>query len=50
MVLVYLAVFIKKNENRYIFVTFTKLKSKWIKDLQIKPDTSNQLKEKMGTH
>jgi hypothetical protein len=26
----------------------TKLKSKWIKDLHIKPDTLNQIKEKVG--
>jgi hypothetical protein len=27
---------------------FTKLKSKWINDLHIKPDTLNLIKEKMG--
>jgi hypothetical protein len=26
----------------------TKLKSKWIKDLQIKPDTLNVIEEKVG--
>ena len=26
----------------------TKLKSKWIKDLNIKPDTLNLIEEKMG--
>jgi hypothetical protein len=26
----------------------TKLKSKWIKDLNIKPDTLNQIEEKVG--
>jgi hypothetical protein len=27
---------------------FTKLKSKWIKDLNIKPDTLNIIEEKLG--
>ena len=27
---------------------FSKLKSKWIKDLHIKPDTSNLIEEKVG--
>jgi hypothetical protein len=27
---------------------FTKLKSKWIKDLNIKPDTLNLIEEKVG--
>jgi hypothetical protein len=37
-----------KNENRPIFSPSTKLKSKWIKDLNIKPDTLNQIEEKVG--
>jgi hypothetical protein len=28
----------------------TKLKSKWIKDLNIKPDTLNLVEEKVGKH
>ena len=30
-----------------IIHTYTKLKSKWIKDLNIKPDTVNLIEEKM---
>ena len=27
----------------------TELKDKWIKDFQLKPDTKNQIEEKVGT-
>jgi hypothetical protein len=40
--------YIEKNENRPIFSLCTKLKSKWIKDLNIKPDALNLIEEKMG--
>jgi hypothetical protein len=35
------------NENRLIFVTLYKLKSKWIKDLNIKSDILNLIEEKV---
>ena len=38
----------KKNENRSILSPFTKFKSNWIKDLNIKPDTLKQIEEKVG--
>jgi hypothetical protein len=42
-----LFVCMKKNENKTIFVT-SKLKFKWIKDLNIKSDTLNLIKVKVG--
>lgn len=38
---------IEKNANRSIFSFYTKLNSKWIKDLDIKPDAQNLLEEKL---
>jgi hypothetical protein len=37
-----------ENEDKSIFVTLPKLKSKWIKDLNIKQDTLNLIEEKLG--
>ena len=37
-----------KNEKGVILMTPTKLKSNWIKDLNIKPDTLNLIEEKVG--
>ena len=34
--------------NDTFLTPFTKLKSKWIKDLHIKPDTLKLIEEKMG--
>ncbi|KAL6032931.1 hypothetical protein STEG23_010920 [Scotinomys teguina] len=36
-----------KKANRSIFITSTKLSSKWIKDLGIRPDTLNLIEEKV---
>jgi hypothetical protein len=38
----------RKMKMYSYFSTCTKLKSKWIKDLNIKPDTLNLIKEKVG--
>jgi hypothetical protein len=38
----------QKIANRFIFITCTKLKSKWIKDLNVKPDTVNLIEKKVG--
>jgi hypothetical protein len=35
-------------QNDLFFSPYTKFKSKWIKDLHIKPDTLNQKEEKLG--
>ena len=40
---------LQKDENRPIFITLHKLKSKWIKGLNIKPDTLNLLGKNWGT-
>jgi hypothetical protein len=37
-----------KNENRSILSPCRKLKSKWIKDLAIKPDTLIVIEETVG--
>jgi hypothetical protein len=36
-----------KNPNRFIFINLTKLKSMWIKDLNVKPDILYLTKEKV---
>jgi hypothetical protein len=36
-----------KNENKSILITCTKLTSKWIKDLNTKPNTLNLIEEKV---
>jgi hypothetical protein len=38
----------QKSENRSVFITCTKLKSKWIKNHHIKPYTLNFIQDKMG--
>jgi hypothetical protein len=38
---------LQRNGNRLILSPFTKLNSKWIKDLNIKPDTVNLIEEKV---
>ena len=38
----------QKNENKSILVTYTKLKFKWIKDLNKKPEILNLIEEKVG--
>ena len=48
MVLVQLAVSMQKNANDPFISPCTKLKSKWIKDLQIKPGTLKLSEEKVG--
>jgi hypothetical protein len=48
MVLVSLDVCMQKNENRFIFITLCTFKSKWIKDLKIKPATLNLIEKKVG--
>jgi hypothetical protein len=37
-----------KNANRPLFIILHKLKSKWIKDLKIKPDIANLIDQKVG--
>jgi hypothetical protein len=39
---------LEKNANRSILISFTNLKSKWIKDLQIRPDILKLVGEKTG--
>ena len=46
MVLAYLSVCRKMKVDPYLSLC-TKLKSKWIKDLNIKPDTLNLIEEKV---
>lgn len=48
MVLVKLIIFIQKNINKSIFINLHKLKSTWIIDLNIKPDTMKLIEEKIG--
>jgi hypothetical protein len=48
MVLVQLVVSMQKNTNGFILISCTKLKSMWIKDLHIKPDTLNLIAKKLG--
>ena len=38
----------KKNANRPILITLYKSKSKWTKELNIRPDTQNLTEEKLG--
>ena len=48
MVLVQVRVSLQKNKTDPFFTPCTKLKSKWIKDLHIKPATLKLLEEKVG--
>ena len=50
MVLDQLEICMQKNANRPILISCTKLKSKWIKDLHIKPDTLKLIEEKVWTN
>jgi hypothetical protein len=34
----------------YLFKTYIKLRSKWIKDLNVKPDTLNLIEQKVGSN
>ena len=48
MVLIQLDVCIQKNAKDTYLSPCTKLKYKWIKDLNIKPDTLNLMEEKVA--
>ena len=48
MVLIQLALRMQKNANQSLLSSCTVLKSKWIKDLHIKPGTRKLLEEKVG--
>ena len=50
MVLVQLEVICRRMQIDQFLSPCTKLKSKWIKDLHIKPDTLKLIEEKLGKH
>ena len=37
------------DANRFIFITLYKFKSKWIKDLNTKPDTLERIEKNVGS-
>jgi hypothetical protein len=39
---------LQKTENRYMFVTLTSINSKWIKDINIRPETLQLVHKRAG--
>ena len=50
MVLGKLDSYMEKNEIRTLPNTYTKIISKWIKDLNLRPETLNLLEKNIGEH